>query len=126
MDDIFNPVYRQAYILGYSSGLNPFFKMKDFKKKCPAYSSGFYSGRLDYESLNGSIADGIPKQIVTIKVLEEFLLAGMLGIKIDADGYTPFQINCIEKWYESGVEKYDPNESIYLLALLESNGIQTK
>ena len=126
MDDIFNPVYRQDYISGYSSGLNPLLQIPNYRQISQAFTSGFVSGRLDYESLNGSIANGIPKQIVTVKVLEEFLLAGMLGMNIDAEGYTPYQINCIEKWYESGVEKYDPNESIYILALLESNGIHTK
>jgi hypothetical protein len=126
MDNIFNQVYRKDYISGYSSGLNPFLQISSYSQKSQAFISGFDSGRLEYESLNGSISDGIPNQIVTDKVLEEFLLAGMLGMNIDADGYTPYQINCIEKWYESGVEKYDPNESIYLLALLESNGIHTK
>ena len=126
MDDIFNPVYRKDYISGYSSGLNPFLQISSYSQKSQAFISGFDSGRLEYESLNGSVSDGIPNQIVTDRVLEEFLLAGMLGMNIDADGYTPYQINCIEKWYESGVEKYDPNESIYLLALLDSNGIHTK
>ncbi len=126
MDDIFNPVYRKDYISGYSSGLNPFLQISTYRQKSRAFASGFESGRLEYESLNGSVSDGIPNQIVTDKVLEEFLLAGMLGMNIDADRYTPYQINCIEKWYESGVEKYDPNESIYLLALLESNGIFPK
>ena len=96
-----------------------------YKENSQAFRSGFACGRSDYERLNGSISDGIPNKIVTDKVLEEFLLAGMLGISIDAEGYTPYQIRCIEKWYESGVEKYDPNESIYLLALLESNGVRT-
>ena len=126
MDNIFNQVYRKDYISGYSSGLNPLLQISSYSQKSQAFISGFDSGRLEYESLNGSISDGIPNQIVTDKVLEEFLFAGMLGMNIDADGYTLYQINCIEKWYESGVEKYDPNESIYLLALLESNGIHTK
>ena len=60
------------------------------------------------------------------KVLDEFQLAGMLGMSIDSEGYTPFQLNIIEKWYNSGIETYDPNESIYLLAILESKGIKTK
>jgi hypothetical protein len=57
-------------------------------------------------------------------VLEDFLLAGMLGMSISDEGYTPFQIDVIEKWYQSGIEKYDANQSIYLLAILEHNGIE--
>lgn len=125
MSNIFNSVYRQDYILGYSNGSNPYSQLVFSKQDNEAYISGFKSGRSEYENLNGSLSLGIPKKIVTDVVLEEFLLAGMLGIDIDSDGYTDFQINCIEKWYQSGVEKYDPNESIYLLAILEQNGIFT-
>lgn len=125
MDDIFNPVYREDYISGYSSGLNPFLQRSNYSQNSPAFNSGFSSGRSNYETLNGTISDGIPEKILTSEVLEEFLLYGMLGINIDADGYTSNQISIIEKWYKSGIEKYDPNENIYLLALLEKNGIGT-
>lgn len=125
MDDIFNPVYREDYISGYSSGLNPFLQMPNCSLNTPAFNSGFSCGRSNYETLNGSISDGIPEKILTSEILEEFLLYGMLGINIDADGYTSNQISTIEKWYKSGTEKYDPNENIYLLALLEKNGIGT-
>ena len=73
--------------------------------------------------MNGCITDGIPQRIVTDKVLEDFLVAGLLGLPIDADGYTLHQINMIEKWYQSGIEKYDPNQSISLFEILEENGI---
>lgn len=124
MDDIFNPIYRKDYVEGYSSGSNPFIQLVSCRQNSQAFISGFNSGRLDYENLNGSVSYGIPKLLVTDKVLDEFLLAGMLGINIDAEGYTPFQISVLEKWYNSGIEKYDPNQNIYLLALLEKNGIQ--
>lgn len=123
MDDIFNQVYRKDYFEGYENGLNPFVQLLNCKQTSLAFTSGFTNGRLEYENCNGFINNGIPDKIVTSKVLEEFLLAGILGIKIDADGYTDIQINVIEKWYESGIEKYDPNQNIYLLALLEKNGI---
>ncbi|GEP51429.1 hypothetical protein FNO01nite_21010 [Flavobacterium noncentrifugens] len=123
MKNIFNPVYRQDYFAGYSSGLNPYLQFND-KLYTEAFQSGFQSGRMDYEAMNGKISDGIPELIVTTKVLEDFLMAGMLGMDIDADDYTAFQISIIEKWYQSGIEKYDPNESIYLLAILEKNGIE--
>ncbi|MFM9825499.1 hypothetical protein [Flavobacterium sp.] len=125
MSNIFNSVYRQDYLLGYEIGLNPFSNLASSKKNNNAYSSGYENGRSEYENLNGSIANGIPNKIVTDIILEEFLLAGMLGINIDYQDYTDFQMNCIEKWYQSGLEKYDPNESIYLLAILEQNGIYT-
>ncbi len=123
MENIFNPVYRQVYLDGYTNGLNPYFKLDETHTN-EAFNNGFQQGRLDYESMNGSLVYGIPQLIVTNKVLEDFLLAGMLGMNINSDGYTPFQIDIIEKWYESGIEKYDPNESIYLLAILEQNGIE--
>ena len=125
MDNIFNPIYRNDYVEGYSKGLNPYVQLHHCSQNSPAFTHGFTSGRSYYESLNGNVADGIPTLLVTDKVLEEFLLAGMLGMNIDSDGYTPYQINVIEKWYKSGIEKYDPNQSIYLLAILERNGIET-
>jgi hypothetical protein len=126
MDNIFNSVYRQDFNLGYKNGLNPFSYMNNEKTGNEAFLNGFERGRTEYQNLNGQISDGIPEQIVTNKILEEFLLAGMLGIKIEAEGYTSLQFDTIQKWFQSGVEKYDPNESIYLLALLEKNGIHTR
>jgi len=125
MENIFNPVYRQDYFKGYSIGSNPYAKSNN-KRYSEAFNSGFDSGRMDYERMNGLIATGIPELIVTNKVLEDFLLAGLLGMAIDADGYTPYQIDIIEEWYQSGIEKYDPNESIYLFAILEKNGIEIR
>lgn len=123
MKDIFNPIYRQDYLEGYAIGQNPYAKLSR-KESNEAYKDGFQQGRLNYESMNGSVQYGIPQLIVTNKVLEDFLLAGMLGMSISDEGYTPFQIDVIEKWYQSGIEKYDANQSIYLLAILEQNGIE--
>lgn len=122
MNNIFNPVYRQDYLKGYSNGQNPYLKMKENQNE--AYGYGFNQGRTDYERMNGKVMHGIPKLIVTNKVLEDFLLAGMLGISINDDGYTAFQIDVISKWYQSGIEKYNPNQSSYLLGILEENGIE--
>lgn len=123
MKNIFNPIYRQDYFEGYLTGQNPYSKVKsDTMNK--AFNDGFTSGRLDYESLNGSILDGIPKKIITEKVLDEFLLAGLLGINVDTDGFTHFQIAVLLKWYQSGIEQYDPKENSYLLDILEENGIE--
>jgi hypothetical protein len=55
--------------------------------------------------------------------LEDFLISGLLGLPLDTDGYTSHQIIMIEKWYQSGIEKYDPNQSISLFEILEKNGI---
>jgi len=123
MKKILNPVYRQDYFEGYSNGLNPLQKINQ-ELNNEAFISGFTAGRLDYESMNGPVAYGIPKRIVSNKVLEEFLLAGLLGLSVDTDDFTPFQLNTIAVWYQSGTEKYDPDESIYLLAILEQNGIE--
>lgn len=121
MKNIFSPVYREDYLQGFSNGLNPYLNVDNNKSE--AYIFGFNQGRLDYERMNGKIAFGIPKLIVTNKVLEDFLLAGMLGISINDDDYTAFQIDVISKWYQSGIEKYNPSQSSYLLAILEENGI---
>jgi len=122
MNNIFNPVYRKEYLKGYSNGQNPYLDMQENQKE--AYVDGFKQGRQDYERMNGKIIHGIPKLIVTNKVLEDFLLAGMLGISISDDGYTAFQIDVISKWYQSGIEKYNPGQSSYLLSILEKNGIE--
>jgi hypothetical protein len=122
--NIFSTAYRQDYFDGHSNGMNPFLQI-DSTKSSVAFISGFNSGRMDYEEMNGQISKGIPKRIVTIKVLEEFLLAGLLGLSIeDTDDYSLYQLNIIAKWYQSGVEKYDPSQSVYLFDILEENGIQ--
>lgn len=121
MKNIFSPVYRQDYLLGFTNGLNPYLSVEE--NQTEAYVFGFNQGRLEYERMNGKIIHGIPKLIVTNKVLEDFLLAGMLGISINDSGYTAYQIDVISKWYQSGIEKYNPNQSSYLLAILEENGI---
>ncbi|MBA4275517.1 hypothetical protein [Flavobacterium sp.] len=122
--NIFSTTYRQEYFQGYSNGFNPFLEINS-EKNSVAFISGFNSGRMDYEEMNGRIAEGIPQHIVTTKVLEDFLLAGLLGLSIeDTNKYTLYQINIISKWYQSGVEKYDPSQSIYLSSILEESGIQ--
>lgn len=122
MSNIYNPVYRQDYFKGYATGLNPY--LKALENKNNAYLVGFDQGRLEYERMNGKIIHGIPKLIVTNKVLEDFLLAGMLGISINDDGYTAYQIDVISKWYQSGIEKYNPEQSSYLIGILEDRGIE--
>jgi hypothetical protein len=122
MKNIFNPIYREDYLEGYANGHNPNITLSENKNE--AYKFGFEQGRLDYERLNGKVAYGIPQLIVTNKVLEDFLLAGMLGMDIDSDGYTAYQIDVIQKWYQSGVEKYNANHSNYLISILEENGIE--
>jgi len=122
MKNIFDPVYRHHYFTGYSSGLNPYAKCK-INNVAAAFLEGYILGRADYEMMNGSITKGIPELIVTNKVLEDFLLAGMLGMRIDDEGYSEHQMAIIQTWYQSGVEKYDVDESIYLLAILEKKGI---
>lgn len=121
MKNIFSPINRQDYLKGFSNGQNPYLKAEESQTE--AYIFGFNQGRLDYERMNGKIIHGIPKLIVTNKVLEDFLLAGMLGISINDNDYTAFQIDVISKWYQSGIEKYNPSQSSYLLSILEENGI---
>jgi hypothetical protein len=44
-------------------------------------------------------------------------------LSIDTEGYTSFQLHIISQWYLSGIEQYNPNQSSYLIELLEENGI---
>ncbi|MCW2121043.1 hypothetical protein [Flavobacterium sp. 7A] len=109
---------------GYSKGFEPLCPLNVYDLNCDAFQSGFECGRSDYERLNGKIKEGIPNRIVTKKVLDEFQLAGMLGMSIDSEDFTHFQLNIIEEWYKSGIENYDVTESRSLLTLLEGEGIQ--
>jgi len=122
MENAYNPVYREEFYEGYSNGLNPALTTLQ-QPKSEAFRSGFHSGRREYERLNGPLINGIPKRIVTKRVLEEFMLAGMLGMTTDAEGYTFYQLEILLKWYQSGIEKYDPNQSTYLMGVLEAMGI---
>jgi hypothetical protein len=122
--NIFSTSFCKDYFDGYSNGQNPFLLI-DSKISNVAYISGFNSGRLDYEEMNDVVSSGIPQRIVTLKVLEEFFMAGLLGLSIeDDDNYTPYQINIIAKWYQKGIEKYEPRYSTYLFAILNDNGIE--
>ena len=122
MKKIFNPTYRQDYHKGYSIGLNPFLEFNNSMKN-EAFITGFNSGRSEYERMNGFISDGIPQRIVTDKVLEDFLVAGLLELPIEDEGYTSHQVAMITEWYQSGIEKYEPNQSTTLFEILELNGI---
>lgn len=123
MENIFDPVYRKEYHDGYIFGCNPFLN-GNMDICSEAFSSGFYSGRYNYESKNGPVSDGIPKRILTNDILEDFMLSGLLGMSIDLEDYTDFQVRVIGKWYMSGVEKYDGDEFVYLMAFLEKMGIE--
>lgn len=123
MGNIFDPVYRQGYMEGYTKGFDPLYQAYVEQQNCHAFFTGFECGRSDYERLNGKITDGIPSRIVTKKILDEFQLAGMLGMSIDSDDFTVYQLNVIEEWYKSGIESYNLQESLSLLALLEGEGI---
>lgn len=122
MKKTFSIAYKRAYFDGYSTGLNPL-KSYQIIGSNEAFTVGFHSGRTDYERMNGSIIDGIPTRILTDDLLEEFLLAGVLGLPVDFEGYTVHQMNVIEKWHQSGIEKYDPVQNNELLEILVKNEI---
>jgi len=78
MKDIFNPVYREDYLKGYATGLDPFV-FASLKRNNKAFNFGFLSGRQEYESMNGRIVDGIPERIVTKKHWKIFFLLDCWG-----------------------------------------------
>ncbi|MBQ0908236.1 hypothetical protein KBJ98_05925 [Flavobacterium sp. F-328] len=123
MKRIINDVYRQNYYRGLAIGLDPYLEFNDAMKN-EAVIAGFIAGRMEYERLNGCISKGIPERIVTDKILEDFLIAGLLGLPIDDEGYTAHQLGLIAEWYQSGVEKYEPHVNVLLNDLLEVNGIE--
>lgn len=116
------PAYREDFVKGYTSGLDPHitFSKKGYSR---AFHEGFETGRHEYEALNGLVCAGVPSRIVTRKTLDDFLLAGMLGLEIDAEGYTTFQLDVIEVWYRNGIEQHNPEQSEYLQMVLELAGI---
>jgi hypothetical protein len=118
MKQTYNSIYVKEYYEGYSMGVNPF-SSSNFIQNSEAIFAGFQSGRSEYERMNGFLSGGIPNRILNDKVLEDYLLAGMLGMSIDTHGYTPYQINTIVVWYQSGVEKYEPLQFDPLFGLLE-------
>ena len=117
------PAFREDYLKGYAAGLDPH---SVFSKTAntEAFHSGFNNGRLEYEAMNGLVCAGIPERIVTRKTLDDFLLAGMLGLEIDSDHYTTFQLDVIEIWYRNGIEQYNPEQTDYLRLILENEGIE--
>lgn len=123
MRKIFSIAYKQDYNKGYAIGLNPFLEYNSNMQN-DACIAGFNAGRSDYERMNGFIRDGIPSRVVTEKVLEDFLIAGLLGLPIDDSGYTSYQLGIIAEWYQSGTEKYEPDYSVSLLNVLDSIGIE--
>lgn len=122
MKKLFNDLYRKNYYRGLAIGLDPYLEFNEAMKN-EAVIAGFIAGRMEYERLNGCISNGIPDRIVTDKILEDFLIAGLLGLPIDDEGFTSHQLGLIAEWYQSGVEKYEPNQSILLTEILEKQGI---
>ena len=123
MKKALHPTHREEYLKGYAAGLNPYISFNK-NNSSDAYHSGFDNGRLEYEAMNGLVFAGIPQRIVTRKTLDDFLLAGMLGLDIDSEGYTTFQLDVIEIWYRNGIEQYNPQQTDYLREVLEEEGIE--
>ena len=123
MKKTLTPASREEYLKGYTAGLDPH-SIFNKKNTSEAFHSGFNNGRLEYEAMNGLVFAGIPQRIVTRKTLDDFLLAGMLGLDIDSEGYTTFQLDVIEIWYRNGIEQYNPAQTDYLRLVLENEGIE--
>lgn len=130
MEDIFNSKYRKKYIQGYTFGLFPVFAdCEDMLRVAPHYNneafiSGFQEGRFEYEKLNGKIADGIPENIITEKILADFFLEGKLGLPLAISGFTPHQETLIRQYHQSGYTYYEPDFDISLYILLVANGVE--
>jgi hypothetical protein len=120
--DTFGPRKVKEYQKGYDKGQNPFLEIPG--DSSDAFILGFTTGRQEYEDRNGRLTDAIPLRIVTTKTLEDFQLAGMLGLQVDTENYNEHQLNILSEWYKVGTQQYDPASGQALLALLEMKGIQ--
>ncbi|MBF0694750.1 MAG: hypothetical protein IR153_06810 [Flavobacterium sp.] len=130
MENIFNSKFRKQYLNGYVFGQNPIFlDFEDLTSVAPqfnneAFLAGFKSGRRKYERINGLLENGIPENILTDKDLDEYLLAGELGMPLEAEGYTELQMSYIIKYYRSGSKNYNSDRDIALYSFLSDFGIE--
>ncbi len=115
---------------GYTFGQNPIFlDFEDLTTVAPQYNNeaflaGFKSGRIKYERINGKLTDGIPTKVLTDKILQDFLLAGELGMPMESEGYTDHQKTYIAKYYRSGCQYYNSDNDISLYSMLSEFGIE--
>jgi hypothetical protein len=129
MEHLYNPLYTKLYKQGYTFGLNPVFSdCETFSKIGPKYNNeaflcGFESGRSEYERLNGLVADGIPKRIVTRVVEHVFFLLGLTGLRFAAFGYTKYQSAVLERSYRNGLGLYNADNDIELYLMLSEHSI---
>ena len=130
MENLYNSTFRKQYMNGYIFGQNPIFlDFEDLTNVAPQYNNeaflaGFKSGRKKYERINGRLEDGIPNKILTDKILEDFLIAGELGMPMDAVGYNSLQISYITKYYRNGCQYYNSDNDICLYSMLCEFGIE--
>lgn len=117
------------YDQGYTFGLNPVFaNCEDLSNVAPAqrneaFIRGFTIGRREYEKLNGKVAAGIPKVILTEKLLIGFAIDGQLGIPLQAENFNDRQLQIIRQHYEYGASRYNFCKNESLFHLLIDNGI---
>ena len=129
MENTFNFKFKKKYLQGYTFGLHPvFYDCEDMLSVAPhfnteAFIAGFHDGRLAYEKLNGNVANGIPHQIITEKLLDGFLMEGKMGMSLVTDGFTSHQITFIRKYYLKGCSQYESDFDISLYSLLAINDI---
>jgi hypothetical protein len=130
MEDLRDPLYRKLYLDGYVFGQNPaFLDCEDIAKSAPRYNNraflnGFQTGRKDYEKLNGKLNDGVPRKILTTKILGRFTQSGQLGMPLEAVGYNSHQLKYIKEYYAKGRSNYVPENDFNLYLLLSENGIK--
>jgi hypothetical protein len=132
MEELRDPLFRKLFTDGFVFGQNPVFAdCEDIARSAPKYNnraflSGFKSGRQEYEKLNGKLCDGIPKKILTTKILAEFKLAGSLGMPIHNGGFNSRQRAHINVSYNMGREEYAAENDFKLFLLLADIGISIK
>ncbi|HEX9980959.1 MAG TPA: hypothetical protein VGB50_10400 [Flavobacterium sp.] len=129
MENTYSSEYMQAFIQAYEFGLNPaFIDVEDMLSVAPftntaGHISGFMEGRKQYELLNGPVYNGIPRNILTEKILEQYMIDGIIGLSFDELGYTRHQLQHISRYYEAGKSKRNYKYSFILEHSLNQMGI---
>ena len=121
---------QKQYNQGFAFGIHPAFADCEDLSKCAkeynndAFKSGFADGRVEYIRLNGPLCDGLPKKLLTPKLVEHFELLGKIAWPLEIHGFSKHQTSIIQDHYKQGLSAYDAASNYHLLQLLDDNGIE--
>lgn len=124
--------FDKQYKQGFAFGIYPAFADCEDLSKCAkeynndAFKLGFAAGRIEYENLNGPISSGLPKKILTPKLIDHFELLGKIASPLEAEGFSKHQMAVIEKAYRKALETYSEAVNFLLEDFLRKCGIEIR